>query len=148
MECLGHIYIWFTYLSGLVTYYHTLLLWNESTHFLGGKFGVSSIISHEFAHQWFGNLVTPKWWTYTWLNEGFANYFGHFAVDLVSKNPLKNNLETLYYAYAVSIGCARSVIQHDIYNTVINYNHNHHPHTNFLLPSSTFDISIFNHRLK
>jgi len=34
------------------------------------------LISHEMAHQWFGDLVTCKDWGHAWLNEGFATYFG------------------------------------------------------------------------
>ncbi len=41
---------------------------------------IYEVISHEIAHQWFGDLVTPKSWKYLWLNESFATYFGYRVV--------------------------------------------------------------------
>jgi aminopeptidase N len=41
----------------------------------------AKIISHEIAHQWFGNLVTPERWTDLWLNEAFATYISFLGIE-------------------------------------------------------------------
>lgn len=48
------------------------------------KRSIATVLSHEIAHQWFGNLVTPKSWSDLWLKEGFATYLQYFGVDIVS----------------------------------------------------------------
>lgn len=55
------------------------LLWDPENSSNSYKQAIAAVIAHELAHMWFGNLVTCEWWSYTWLNEGFARYFQYFA---------------------------------------------------------------------
>ena len=50
------------------------IFYSESA--LAQREDIEGTVSHEIAHQWFGDAVTERDWSHLWLSEGFASYFG------------------------------------------------------------------------
>jgi len=67
--------------AGLVVYREAALLLDPATAALSVQKRVAEVITHELAHQWFGNWVTMKWWDDLWLNESFATWMAFKIVD-------------------------------------------------------------------
>lgn len=66
---------------GLMTFRTPFILRENERVPLKTQQSLALLISHELAHMWFGNQVTPEWWTYVWLSEGFARFFEYYATS-------------------------------------------------------------------
>jgi puromycin-sensitive aminopeptidase len=82
---------------GLITYRDAYLILDRAKASQGELQACLDVIGHEIAHQWFGNLVTMKWWEGAWLNEAFASFMELKATDAMKPGWKRwlafNNLE-------------------------------------------------------
>uniref|UniRef100_A0A7I4YHY9 Aminopeptidase n=1 Tax=Haemonchus contortus TaxID=6289 RepID=A0A7I4YHY9_HAECO len=116
---------------GLITYRENSILYDVNIYGPLNKYSVSSTIAHELAHQWFGNLVSIKWWDDLWLKEGFATYMEHISLDAITHGFMKlkdffiiNKLERALDADALAtshpliVKLEREIEVHEAYDAI------------------------------
>lgn len=94
---------------GLVTYREVDLLIDPTKASNSQKQRVCTVVTHELAHQWFGNLVTMAWWDDLWLNEGFASWAENWAADQIFPEwTMWDQFTTGHLSYAMKLDSLRS----------------------------------------
>jgi aminopeptidase N len=85
--------------AGCVTFLEDYIFRSRVTAF--AREARAETILHEMAHQWFGDLVTMRWWDDLWLNESFATWAGTLAEAEATKwNSAWTTFAQLYKAWA------------------------------------------------
>lgn len=76
-----HVYLYNVFIYTI--YREATILYDEDSSPIDTLYRIATNIIRQSSHQWFGNAVSPTWWTHIWLNEGLAEYFKYYIVDKV-----------------------------------------------------------------
>ncbi|XP_052888377.1 aminopeptidase N-like [Anopheles moucheti] len=68
---------------GIITYKEENFMFHPETYPMKQKKKIATIVAHEIGHHYFGNYVSPAWWSYLWMKEGFARFFEYTAAQMV-----------------------------------------------------------------
>jgi puromycin-sensitive aminopeptidase len=102
--------------SGLVLFRQELLIMAPESSSWRQEKVIAHVIAHEFAHMWFGNLVTMHWWDDLWLNEAFAEWMSYRVIaELSPEYRLWDDFEAPRN-YTLGVDALEST--HAIYNPV------------------------------
>ncbi|KAG5326559.1 AMPN Aminopeptidase, partial [Acromyrmex heyeri] len=97
---------------GLIIYHESKIIYDDSSDPIYRKTEIAITVAHELTHQWFGNLVTPSWWSYLWLNEGFATFFETYIINKIFQDWRLMDfllIRTLQQCFLKDIGSMNSV---------------------------------------
>ncbi|XP_032687648.1 putative aminopeptidase-2 [Odontomachus brunneus] len=103
---------------GLLTYREARLLYHKDHSSITSKQAIRNVIAHEIAHQWFGNLVSPSWWKYVWLSEGFGRYFQYHATAIVFNDTTMDSqfvVDQVHSAFVADSSSSTHPMSHDVY---------------------------------
>ncbi|XP_065223351.1 aminopeptidase N-like [Planococcus citri] len=95
---------WGTGSWGMITFRERSLLMDESRSSARHRQEITETITRELAHQWFGNSITPAWYSYLWLKEGIARYLGAYITAALEPNW---NLDHLFVVENVLVALKR-----------------------------------------
>ncbi len=102
--------------AGLVLFRQSALLMNPQTASWQAEKRIAHVVAHEFAHMWFGDLVTMKWWDDLWLNEAFAEWMAHKVVSALQ--PDYESWADFQASKLGALGADALESTHPIYNKV------------------------------
>src|SRR4029079_1740267 len=81
---------------------------------IGGAGGSGGVISHEIAHQWFGDAVTESDWGDAWLSEGFATYFAQlYDEHYVGHTQFMNSVRGMFQRTLTIVAQSHEPVVHD-----------------------------------
>ena len=114
--------------TAAIFYRETLLLADDKAS-VGTRKTIAQVLAHEMAHQWFGDLVTMRWWDDLWLNEGFANWMEskpveawkpewHMELDEIASSQAAMRLDALHSTRAVRAKAETPAEINELFDTI------------------------------